>query len=195
MHNTNFMSFLFVKMRFLLLNAKWDHSFNFCSKSHRGEYWMWLSASQRNISLLLSCPFPFYSFLTKMIHTCLYEGFTSSQCLESICCIKCILPLVKRINAKQMLSPKLTATPFQSLSVHFGLLTSSTIIFVYFIQTCSLPFKMQGQRKLSPVSLANTSIPPVESAWFQHRPVSLVTWKYHINTTKKEKKELWQQVF
>lgn len=111
MHNSNFMSFLFLKMGFLLLNAEWDQSFNFCSKSHRGEGWMWLSASQRNISLVLRCPFPFYSSLTKMIHSCLYEGFTSSQCLESIWCIKCVLPLVKRINAKQMLSPKLTATP------------------------------------------------------------------------------------
>lgn len=58
-NNNNSSSSDFLKMGFLLLKAEWDQCFNFCSELHGAGGWMWLSTTQINISLMLSCPFPF----------------------------------------------------------------------------------------------------------------------------------------
>lgn len=117
---------------------------------------MRLSASQRNISLMLSCPFPIYSSLTKMIHTCLDEGFSLPNTLNQSVVWSTFFPWWRgsmqskcHHQSLQQRLPVLVSAFFLSCFI--------TVIFVYFIWTCSLPFKTQGQRKIFPVSLSNNT--------------------------------------
>lgn len=127
--------------------------------------------------------------LTEMIHTCLDEGFSESpKHPESACCMKCILSLMKRTNAKQTSSPKLTATPSSpcqcilafSLHSQWYLYTSSEHV------PCLLRYK---DRKFFPVSLSNNTTCRDRDCLIT---VSLAIRKYHISPTKKT--NLWQVV-
>lgn len=171
-------------MGFLLLNAEWDQCFIFCSKSQEEENIECGSLPLREASLWCwAVSFLFIPLSQKWFTLLLMRDSQSPKHLESICCMKCILSLVKRINAKQILSPKLTATPSSPCQWILASLLHPQSYFYILSEHVPCLLRCKDRERFSQLQI----IPPIERALLQYRPVSLAIWKYHISPTTKIK--------
>lgn len=107
-HNCNFSLLRFLKMRFLLLKAEWGQYFNFCSESHGAGGWMCLPLRQTPLSCPPSWAVPFLFINLLFLSPPQNDSHLSWQGIhkipntlsQDICCVKCVLSLMNRINTK-----------------------------------------------------------------------------------------------